>query len=505
MYNLSSADSANVWTTSHAANPRVLKLLVPGLFFAVNVWLLTLGEVRLIAVVLFVASLVVTSVLDRNLGICLVFAYLALMGDIRRVTSFFLGFPKFDSLLLVAPLLVLWIVAPVFLHLRFTNLLSKGVAALMAIMLLEVFNPKQGGLIIGVTGSMFYLVPLLWYWIGRHFGTPRLVEQALLRFVFPLGIAASVLGIWQTSVGFLPWEQAWIDSGLMNVGVGEAVRAFGFSVAPASYAALLVATSLVAWARFLSGRKLWLLALPLLLAAVVLASQRGATLRLVLGFAVIWGLRRIRARGFVLQIGLALVCLLAVVYLLAAQFSGGSRFNPNAKGVQALLDHEAGGLSHPLDAKHSTAGLHMRYFGAGLVNGLENPLGFGLGSTTAAASKVGGTSNDRDSSAFGTELDFTDMFQALGPIGGIVYVGVVLLAFSSALRFVKTSDQYVGLMIMGILVANVGGLLISGEYFMSSLVWLLIGVTSRGDDLMKLAQRRVSSESGTFAQSTCTS
>jgi hypothetical protein len=106
----------------------------------------------------------------------------------------------------------------------------------------------------------------------------------------------------------------------------------------------------------------------------------------------------------------------------------------------------------------------------GFLEGLTSPLGHGLGSTTFAAQKFG-----TDSDGGSSELDVSDMFISLGLAGGLLYLGVAVFGIRAALRYFRETRLSVGLPVLAILLATLGGWLIDGQYSTCSLVFFILG------------------------------
>jgi hypothetical protein len=108
----------------------------------------------------------------------------------------------------------------------------------------------------------------------------------------------------------------------------------------------------------------------------------------------------------------------------------------------------------------------------GLARSLTNPLGYGLGATTLAASKfgaIGGT----------TELDLTNMFVSLGPVGGLLYTLLLCMILASTFRHWHRNRRLSALGVAGILLVTLGQWLNGGQYATSMLVWFCIGALDR--------------------------
>lgn len=451
-----------IWTSS----------FVFGIFL---LYLLIHGQTNLLCAILIGTSFLVIMQYSRATAALYVLGYLILLGDVRRIADAAFGRPKTDFLLLVGPVLAIMLALPPLFRVRLRDTLSKAMLALLLLMTLEVFNPQQGGVIVGLSGGMFYIVPMLWFWAGRDLGTPRNLQRLLYNVVFPLAVAAAMLGLAQTYIGFLPFEQTWIDLVAKQYGalhVGGKVRAFGFSVSGAEYVFLIgIGCAGVAAAVF-SKKRVWILCLPLLLFVLVLGSSRGLVLRLAFAYAFIWIFRRGRALkpGSILRVGVATVVILVMINVVASRFAPASLGSRHDSNVQLLLAHQVAGLAHPLDSRFSTLGIHGNMIGSGLLEGIKSPLGHGLGSTTLASMRFGG-----DRSVGSSEIDISDMFITLGLAGGLVYVLVVILALQSALKSLHVMDRAISLPISAILLCTLGSWLIGGQYSTSCLCYFLIG------------------------------
>ncbi len=448
-----------------------------GLLCSAVLWLLMLeGQFNLLCALILFGSLLLVSLHDRATAILLTLSYLVLMGDIRRILAVLVGPPEQDLLLLIGPAVAAVLAAPIFLSLRLRDALSKAMLLLLLVMILEIFNPKQGGLAIGLSGSIFYIAPVLWFWIGRRFGSPEVVEKLLYRVIFPLALLAALLGLVQTFIGFLPYQQAWIDVASKTytaLHLGDSIRAFGFSVSAAEYAMLLMLGAVGVASAYFGSRPRWALIFPILITGIILESARGTVIKVVFALAVVWTLRKgqkLRATD-VFHLGVFALGGLVVVALAASHFTT-SAVNPSAKSsaVNSALAHQAGGLAHPLDPRYSTAGLHSEMFLSGVLQGFTYPIGHGLGSTTAAASKFGGDPNEGSS-----EVDISDMFISLGAVGGVLYLFVVGSTMREALRYLQKVRRDISLPVLALLTSTLGSWLIGGQYSTSSLILFLAG------------------------------
>lgn len=454
-----------------------LLMCVSGCLLLVCLWaLLVSGQANLLCALIIGIPLVLVTIYDRQTAVVWTLVYVILLGDLRRIVSEVAAPPAFDPLLLILPVVTVILVTPPLLRLRMKEPLSKSVLALLFVMLMQIFNPSQGGFAVGLSGVFFYAIPVLWFWIGRDCGSADLVEKVIYRVVLPLGICAGILGLSQTFFGFLPYQQDWVaqvGKVYTSLFIGSSVRPFGFSVSAAEYATLLEISIALVVAAYFASRRLWISAVPLLAAALLLSGGRGLTIKLVLALCVLWVIRKekrfspLKLFGIGALGGAALLSLSLVAGLFATPADSSSR---NKSAAQDAMAHQLGGLAHPLDQRYSSAGLHSNMVATGFLEGFRNPLGQGLGSTTFAAQKLG-----TDSTGGSSELDFSDMFIALGLPGGLLYIAVVAFGVRAAFRNIRRIKPTVGVPVLALLIATLGGWLIEGQYSTCSLVFFVLG------------------------------
>jgi hypothetical protein len=462
----------------HGIDPSIL-MWIAGLFSASILWLLMVaGQFDLVCALIVGTTLLLISTYDKATAALLTFTYLFLMGDIRRIVAVAFGQPAQDLLLLVGPVMAFVLAFPLLLKLRLRDNLSKAMLFLLVVMTLEIFNPRQGGLSVGLSGAVFYIAPVLWFWVGRHFGSPAVVEKLIYRVIFPLALLAALLGFAQTFIGFLPYEQAWIDIAATSytaLHLGGSIRAFGFSVSGTEYAVLLMFGVVGITAAYFGSKWKWVFILPILITGVVLASGRTAVVRIILTLAFIWAFRKGQKLGTstIVRIVLFASAGALLVATVASHFVPQTGSSGKNSAVQDALAHQAGGLAHPLDPKYSTAGIHGGLIWSGLLEGVTYPIGHGLGATTEAAAKFGG-----DPSEGSSEIDFSDMFISLGLIGGLLYLFVVVSAMRQSLTYLHTVPRTISLPVAAILFSSLGSWLIGGQYSTSSVTLFLVGALS---------------------------
>lgn len=439
---------------------------------AVLIALAILGEARLAFAAAILTILLGLASLCIRWAILGAFVYLTLLGDIRRWILPFDAWSGADPLLVVGPVtaIVLWAVAFNSGRVDFDTPLSRWILLLMGIMILQIFNPIQGGLMVGMTGAMFLLVPLLWYWVGKSFGSEALLRAFFFRLVVPLACIAALLGFYQVTFGYPEYQLEWYRvGGYSALGPSEEyLRPLSVFPNITEYAKYLGYGILVLLVPLLRGQWVWLSAPTIigLFLALFLTGTRGPVLLLIMSGAVLWTILGRSVRTWVPRLAVALligVC--GMVYGLSqvGQIEGGSRAHFNVQRQAGLIPE--GGTSGPI-------AIHLNLVRIAGVRTLQQPLGHGLGYVTLAASRFG-------DGGFSSEKDFTDMFIALGVPGGIVYLIVQGYTTLLAIAYWRRTRSTVGLIVTGILLFSVFSWLRPGQYVATPLVWFCIGSLDR--------------------------
>jgi hypothetical protein len=334
---------------------------------------------------------------------------------------------------------------------------------------------------VGFAGALFYLVPLLWFWIARAYATRELIELLSFRVLVGVGLLATVWGLYQTYFGLLPFEQAWVEHGgyaALYI-ADEVIRAIGFFNSSAEYQRFLLVTATTLLAAWLARRSKVALALPLVLIALFLAAARGPVVMFTGAAIVLWA---ITARSTLAWSGRFVIGAVALFGILVGSLmfldtmAFGERVDP-------LVDRQVEGLLDPGNEDTSTAKGHLQMIADGLVAGVTKPAGQGLGITTIAAAKFGdGTLN--------AEVDFANVMLALGIIGGVLYLAVIVTVLRTAIAWWKAERAAIALVTVGVVFVTFGGWLIGAEYAMAALVWFFIGAMDGLASTARLKRKR---------------
>jgi hypothetical protein len=405
-----------------------------------------------------------------GVGFLAAFVYLVVLGGMRRWLIPALGWAPNDPLVLVGPAVVGVYFCVLFVHRRVRpdSTLSHLLSWLLMMMVLQIFNPLQGGLAAGLAGALFYIVPLLWCYLGREIGRPELM-RGLFTVTIGLSLLAALYGLFQTWFGFTAGEEAWMDRvRYAALNVDGTIRPFSFLTSAAEYAYLLGLGIVLLWAAWLCGHRIALIPVPLLMVALFLESSRAIFLFTLAACTVLWAVQGSTYSSWVPR-GILAVAIAVAGLTWSLTHVQQSRFSQQ---TQALAEHQASGLLNPLDPEHSTVHIHVSMVNHGLAGALRNPLGYGLGATTLAGRKFGATGAS-------AELDLVNVLVSLGFVGGLIYAALVGVCVGMAVRYWRASRTFTSLGLLGILVLTLGQWLNGGQYAVSTLVWFCIGSLDR--------------------------
>lgn len=472
---------ARTHTLAAAGRDSFVAYVVP--LFALTAGALVLGRLTLEPASLRYALVVALLLVVIGVGIrapkatlYALVVWLSALGLIRRLVSGFTPPTGADPLLLLGPLTlgVLVIVAASRGAFRDRTVLSNAVLILSGLALLGALNPLQGSVLSGVAGLLFFLVPMLAFWIGRGLCDDRTLTNVLKLFGV-LGVLAALYGLSQTFRGFTSWDQAWIDQAqragyealfVHAAGQASSIRPFGTFSSAAEYVVYL-GIAIVAWLGFRPRRWRLLAALPagVMGAALLYGSSRGVLVSTLVALALMVGLSRRLTLGSNLTLALVLLLLLPLV---------AARVTPAVTSGQsdALLVHQIGGLAHPLDPQVSTAGFHLALVVDGLRSAIDEPLGRGTGSVSIAAARYG--SNLRN-----TESDASNVAVALGVLGLSVYLVILFSGFRRTYLLALNRGDALSRVAFGLLVVTLFSWLTGGNYAVAFMPWLVLGWVDR--------------------------
>jgi hypothetical protein len=433
------------------------------------------GELIRLMLALVIALLLCTMALLRPaLAVTATVVYLVVMEFLRRLLIPIAPWISADPLLLVGPLVAVVLLIKLFVldSRRWApDLISKLVLVLLAVTFVEVFNPAGGGIGPGLAGLLFMAGPVLWFFPGREVLGKREVT-VVLTLVLILGSLLAMYGLWQTQVGLPSWDANWLNtSGYISLNVGNQLRPWGTFASSSEFALFLAAALAIAVAFALRGRMVTLIVMPLLALALFLSSARAPLVTAAFAIVVLIGLRTGRPAA-----AAAVVAVAAVAAFAGIHFARSTLSTQNSAS-SALVSHEVNGITDPLNPNSSTLLIHLQLVVKGFKSGLHHPLGQGTAVTNGAAGTISGSATSVKQA---TEVDLSNAFVAYGVAGGLLYGLLVAMVLWRGIRRAFSGD--VAMMgVLALLIVDLGQWQIGGDYALSALAWLLIGVVASPD------------------------
>lgn len=413
---------------------------------------------------------------DSRLGFLVLLAYLPLLALARRMLIPQVGWTTNDPLLLVAPIVATLQCAKLFLIERrrlASEALSYLVLVLVALIVIGSLNPRNGSLAVGLGGLLFMGMPLLWFFVAREYYDPR-TARAVLVAVPCLAVAIAAYGFFQSLVTLPAWDRAWVEiAGYGSLFLERDVpNTFGTFASTAEYTLYMGVATAICLAFAFCGRPAMLLALPVILPALFLSSNRSGFVFALVAVAAMAVLRFVSARFVPLVLALLLGGIMLAAPTAAELLQSGAQSTSNAR-----VEYQLSGLGDPLNREQSTVTLHAELFYSGIADGIADPVGRGTGVTNNAIRRFG--PGGENAAGYGnTEIDISNAFVSLGLIGGLVFVAIFAMALAYAVKAFLGRRGPVELASLGILVATLGHWLSGGHYAVTVLVWVVLGWTA---------------------------
>jgi len=328
-------------------------------------------------------------------GLTAVMIFEPFRGFLRRAQYIFVPYSQTEPIHMLVPIVtVCAFLMVLFRHkletIRLTPL-AGWTTALAAICLVQMFNPLQGSLFVGLTGGLFYLVPMAWFYFGQTVNddfVPR-----LLRIIVIIGLIASLYGVYQLIFGYPFFEKYWIDNtdlynSIAVAKIQRALATFNNSEEWGRYIQIgcTIAIGLGMCRQEGNKRILWFAAAAALFVMIAFTGQRTSIFGLMLSAAILF---LTGAKSLQSAVARLLLMFLPIVLVFALSKSlgedAGNESDENDR-VGTMLTHSTKGTMNPtgegsLEARFDT-------WSQVLTRDIpSNPVGNGLGSTTLAGTR----------------------------------------------------------------------------------------------------------------------
>ena len=448
--------------------------------------LLVQGEVR--TVVLLLLGVMGLLCLTPRRGLHILIVFLPFMYLLRRMVLNFQSFEARDPILLfpVVTTAAMFLGVLIFYAPRIMRLFSesaslKTLVVLLLLFTLQVFNPLQGGLLVGVGGGMYFIVPILWCAFG--FLLSRKDMDRIFKIVITIGLITAIYGLKQHYLGLADVEVYELKSKQFYktiAGSGKVRVMSSFASLGDFSLYLMVAGSLCFSFLMWNRRNLYYAGtLAICVFTMVWLSVRSTMLMLFFSMLVMLILRGNDKKQILVRsvAGLAFTIILyGTLYSYNPTEMYDTRFSANPYVV-----HTLSGITHP--TQESTFQGRLRHW-SGIVRDsvLDRPTGNGLGSTTTAASKFSGKQVEVDSYFF-------ELFYGSSAVAALAFVILAFHVLRSLLGLCTSRPdaptyRSALALLSGLFLGCVFGMA-ARDSITGPLMWLVIGWSIREDVDMK--------------------
>lgn len=340
--------------------------------------------------------------LSLEAGLVAMILFEPFRGFIRRAQYLIVDYSQYDPIHILTPMVTLMALAMLLQRHRFHVLratpLAGAVSVLAAIFAIQIFNPLQGGIMIGLSGAMLVLVPVTWFYFGQ--ATNAQFIRIVLQTIVVLGIITSLYGVYQMIWGYPQFERYWLENVefYVSIGVGHVKRPLATFTNAEEWGRYIAMGALIAFGfgagtRRLLSRAAWFLCGTGLSTVLLFTGQRTAIFGLILGFASLMLLGARGFRGVALRLVLLLVPVLLVVTLAKPPSEDEMWNKDETETVGTLLSHTQRGTLQPTGEQS----LYVRFeVWQDLITNVipYRPLGSGLGAGSLGALKFSNAAED---------------------------------------------------------------------------------------------------------------
>lgn len=436
------------------------------------------GDIRNYIIFFIVLSLSICLLFREKIIIAL-FILTPFIGLLRRIMYIFSPYVRIDLINILSDVFVLTFFIILILVKRkeiFRVIKESNIGRLFSLlfflMILQMFNPFQGSVLVGLGGAKFWLIPMLWFYFALMFDKEYKI-RGIFRIILIIGVICSIYGIKQGLFGFANFEWKWIYAKMeiekfSSIAIHSFVRPISTFASPQEYGNYILIAFLIASGFFLKRMRLnlYLLATLITFYAAITEGIRGIIIMLFFGllFQIFIFLKDKR-----LAISISFFFILFYFFLIST-ISVTSLYHVLPVDISRVYYHVIKGVFDPF-SKESTVWERFGEFVylPRLIS--RYPFGTGLGTTTLAAWKFG-------SKIIGFEIPFFSFIATTSIIGGIMYLVIIILSLKNCyINYRETSNELYVIMFSLILTYFVvGGL---NLYSTTPIYWFLIGLSSR--------------------------
>lgn len=426
--------------------PAKLWPLVTMPLSALIAWAITAGgeAYRWLGLGTLVWSLLLPLIVSLEAGLLAMMIFEPLRGFLRRAQYLFLPYTHTDPIHLVTPIVTIVAFLMVLQRKRLEMFLATPIAKLVSVLALiyfvQIFNPLQGGLTVGFSGALFFLVPVAWFYFGQTI-KPELMATALRLMVF-IGLITSLYGIYHLAYGFPSFEQYWLDhtDAYESIALGKIKRALATYSSAEEWGRYIEFGAIAAFgfgaaALSLGRRAAWFLAGSALSVMLIFTGQRTAIFGLILGVIVLMALGARSWKGVIGRLLLTVLPVVLIGVLAQAPTSDDMLSHDEGEKFQTVLSHSTRGALNPTkEDSLKERFVIWSYLATEIVP--SSPLGRGLGATSLAVNRF-----DKDATLPPVDSYFISSVIACGLPAALLFVFILGRTGISSWRRARTCER----------------------------------------------------------------
>lgn len=350
------------------------------------------------------------------------------------------------------------------------KILSASLKILILISTLEIFNPRQGSLVVGISGWIAYVIPILFVYAGTQINEKEL--NKILNTVKYLGVGVCVYGFTQVVFGYNSWDYKWFQSvsrsGEYSIFLNGSSRPFATFSSIGEYAqAIGIASGIVSYQYLQSKIRFYSFFLYTLIfvSSASLTASRGALIFTIFIAIFPWVLKS-RPSSISKMLLLRIIpSLLGSIVLIPVTFS--YFFSKLDDKFSILLNRQAAGISGN-NSGVTPATVHLTQTFQAFTESFKSVYGYGVGA-------ISGSQRLNGSLRINFESDIGNSSYAFGIFGFLVMLAIFYGIYDS-LNKLKFDDL---LLLILVLFPSINNWFNPGHYSTVWLVWVIVGAILR--------------------------
>ncbi len=448
--------------------------------FAVKIIISEGNPLKFLLIFQIVSLFCLIALIDIKASIFFVFLWLPFKGLIRRLFYLITPFTRYDVIHLTEVFYLLFLMTYLFINMRkeLSDEYSRNKAFriylfLLFVFFLQIFNPLQGNILVGLAGSIFMIFPSLWFIPGFLFGDEEFLKR-ILKVISITALITAIYGIFQFFYGLMPFEDYWVKNvqkQYVTVKMWGHPRAFSSFMSPDESSRFFAIGGAIMFGRMIFEKSL--LPLPFLIPitlALIFTGVRSSVFSLLFSIFVLFSLTAREVKKAFIRGVLVFFVLYAIFELL---ISPPPRPMGGMKVTQVYYLHIMRGLKSPTEEETFQTRLKIwKYYLIDYV--LKYPFGHGLGSGTLAGSKFGGET-------YGTESYLFALLPSSGIIGFLTFIYLLYFIFRNSFKEVLNSESTIKIAFSILSLISLSSVF-GGAFRMPStgpVGWFLLGAFSR--------------------------